>query len=255
MPLHESTIYGPLNTRRLGNSLGVNLLPVKRKVCNFECIYCECGWTNTTVKDHVPTLEEFAREFERKLTELSLANAPIDHITFAGNGEPTLHPQFGEVIDTAIGLRNKFYPEARIAVLSNATRIHNPMVFYALKRIDDRILKLDAGTEKMFQLIDMPDKGITLDRVTEDLKKFNSDVIIQTLFLRGIFKNEIIDNTSGEELDAWIDRIRSIQPRKVMIYCIDRVTPAESLEIITQQELDAIAEKLRQFKIHTECYG
>lgn len=248
-------IYGPLHSRRLGHSLGINLLPVKRKVCNFECIYCECGWTDNSVKDNIPTPEEFRREFKNKLINLSRADSRIDHITFAGNGEPTLHPQFEEIIDTTIGLRNKFYPNARIAVLSNATRINNPTVFYALKRVDDRILKLDAGTEKMFQLIDIPDKGITLDQVTSDLKKFNGDVIIQTLFLRGVFKNEFIDNTTADELTAWVKRLQIIVPRKVMIYSIDRETPAENLERITKYELEKIAEKVRKFKIPAECYG
>ena len=255
MFLHSSTIYGPLSTRRLGNSLGINLLPVKRKVCNFECIYCECGWTDTTVKDRTPTLEEFSAEFEKKLRELSLKGEPIDHITFAGNGEPTLHPKFEEIIETTIGLRNKFYPEARIAVLSNATRIHHPKVFYALKQIDDRIMKLDAGTEAMFQLIDMPEKGITLDGITEDLKKFNGDVIIQTLFMRGVFSGRVVDNTTESELQSWVDRLHAIQPKRVLIYSIDRETPADGLNKVSKTELQNIAEFLRLNKIPAEYYA
>lgn len=255
MFLHASTIYGPLSTRRLGNSLGINLLPVKRKACNFECIYCECGWTDSTVKDRTPTLEEFTPAFEKKLSELKDENVPIDHITFAGNGEPTLHPKFGEIIETTIGLRNKFYPEARIAVLSNATRILHPKVFYALKQIEDRIMKLDAGTEAMFQLIDMPEKGITLDRVTEDLKRFNGDVIIQTLFLRGNYKNTVVDNTNETELKAWLDRLHIIQPKRVMIYSIDRETPAEDLNKISKTELQNICALLKQNNISAEYYA
>lgn len=255
MFLHASTIYGPLSTRRLGNSLGINLLPAKRKVCNFECIYCECGWTDTAVKDRTPTLKEFSAELERKLSELTQTGATIDHITFAGNGEPTLHPSFEEIIETTIGLRNRYYPEARIAVLSNATRIQHPKVFYALKRIEDRILKLDAGSEAMFQLIDMPEKGITLDRITDDLKKFNGDVIIQTLFLRGVFKGKTVDNTTESEINAWLDRLRRIQPRRVMIYSIDRETPVENLNKISKTELQNIAELLKQNNFTAEFYA
>lgn len=255
MFLHPSTIYGPLYSRRLGHSLGINLLPAKKKVCNFECIYCECGWTDKGVKDKIPTLEDFVSAFENKLTELKQTGSRLDHITFAGNGEPTLHPQFGEIIDMTVGLRNRLYPDARIAVLSNATRIGNSSVFYALKQIDDRILKLDAGTERMFQLIDMPDNGITLDQVTADLKKFNGDVIIQTLFLRGKYKEEIVDNTADAEVNAWIGRLQAIGPKKVMIYNIDRETPAAGLEKISKTELENIVEKLRQVKIHAECYA
>ncbi len=255
MFLHAGTIYGPLMTRRLGSSLGINLLPVNRKVCNFECIYCECGWTDTAVKGRTPTLKEFCTDLEKKLHELTLTGATINHITFAGNGEPTLHPSFEEIIETTIGLRNRYYPEARIAVLSNATRIHHPKVFYALKRIEDRILKLDAGSEAMFQLIDMPEKGITLDQITDDLKKFNGDVIIQTLFLRGVFNGKTVDNTTESEINAWLDRLHRIRPRRVMIYSIDRETPVENLNKISKTELQNIAELLKRNNFTAEFYA
>lgn len=255
MFLHASTVYGPLKTRRLGNSLGINLLPLKRKACNFECIYCECGWTDTSVKDKMPTLVEFSSALEDKLAALKKQNIGIDHITFAGNGEPTLHPKFGEVIETTVGFRNKYYPAARIAVLSNATRIQHPEVFYALKSVDDPIMKLDAGTEPLFQLIDMPDKGITLDRITEDLKKFNGDLIIQTLFLRGEYKGKMVDNSTEAELNAWIERLQAIRPRKVMIYSIDRDTAADHLYKISEGELMAISNKLKQLHIRNEYFA
>ncbi|MBL7996634.1 radical SAM protein [bacterium] len=255
MALHSTILYGPLNTRRLGSSLGINLLPAKRKICNFECVYCECGWTNDTIKDKLPTHEELTYEFKNKFIELAGAGRPVDHITFAGNGEPTMHPQFEQIIDTMIDLRNEFYPQARIAVLSNATRVSHPPVFRALQRIEDRILKLDAGTEKMFQQIDIPDNGMTLDRVTADIKKFGGNVTIQTLFLRGFFKNQVIDNTSEEELAAWIERLRYIQPVKVMIYSIERETPVDRLTKVTKNELEDIVEKLRQNGISAESYA
>lgn len=252
--LHPTFIYGPLSSRRLGNSLGINLLPTGRKVCNFECVYCECGWTDIGVKSAMPTRETIHSELESTLKGLHSSSQTLAHITFAGNGEPTLHKEFDGIIDDTIGLRAAYFPEARIAVLSNATRVSDAKTFAALKKVDDRILKLDAGTEMMFQRIDIPDKGITLDRVTEDLKRWNGDVIIQTLFLRGKYKNEIIDNTSPEEIDAWILRLNAIQPKNVMVYTIDRKTPVENLAKITKEELENIAVRVRELGIPAESF-
>ncbi|HNI09984.1 MAG TPA: radical SAM protein [bacterium] len=255
MFLHATTIYGPLTTRRLGTSLGINLLPVGRKVCNFECVYCECGWTDTSVKDVIPTLEEFTEALESKLSALRQQNQNIDHITFAGNGEPTLHPNFSAIIDTTREKRDKYFPNARIAVLTNATRVHKTEIFDALKKTDDPILKLDAGTETMFQRIDIPDKGISLDGITETLKKFNGNLIIQTLFLRGEHQNTVIDNTTPEEVHAWLRRIEAIKPRKVMVYPIDRDTPVKTLEKISATELEKIAAQVRTLGIPAEVFG
>ncbi len=255
MFLHQSTVYGPLHSRRLGNSLGINLLPTQRKVCNFECIYCECGWTDTNAKDKLPTLEEFNREFEVKLKALTDEGSALDHITFAGNGEPTLHPQFDEIIDSTVAGRNRYFPKARVAVLSNATRIQNEKVFRALKKIDDCVLKLDAGTEKMFQLIDLPDKGITLEKTVKDLKQFEGDVIIQTMFLRGYYKDQSVDNTVDEEVSAWISLLRDIHPKSVMVYTIDRETPAEGLQKVSKMDLEKIADRVWKAGIPAESFA
>ncbi len=202
----------------------------------------------------MPTRETIHSELESTLKGLHSSSQTLAHITFAGNGEPTLHKEFDGIIDDTIGLRAAYFPEARIAVLSNATRVSDAKTFAALKKVDDRILKLDAGTEMMFQRIDIPDKGITLDRVTEDLKRWNGDVIIQTLFLRGKYKNEIIDNTSPEEIDAWILRLNAIQPKNVMVYTIDRKTPVENLAKITKEELENIAVRVRELGIPAESF-
>jgi wyosine [tRNA(Phe)-imidazoG37] synthetase (radical SAM superfamily) len=255
MFLHKSLVYGPLKSRRLGTSLGVNLLPVKRKVCNFECVYCECGWTESSIKDPLPTVSQVTNELESRLHEASDSGQKIDHITFAGNGEPTLHPDFPEIVDHTIRLRNVYCPRARIAVLSNAVRARHEDVFHALQRADDAILKLDAGTETMFRLIDMPEKDVTLDQITDALRRFHGDVIIQSLFLRGHFNGQTINNTTALETDALIARLKTIGPRKVMIYTIDRQTPAEDLERVSPQLLSDIAGKMTAARIPAEYYS
>ncbi|MBX7152716.1 radical SAM protein [bacterium] len=254
MFLHPTTIYGPVHSRRLGPSLGINLLPGKRKVCNFECIYCECGWTDTAIKDNLPTASEFGTSCENKLKSMKESGEILNYISFAGNGEPTMHPEFDTIIDMTLKLRRQYYPAARIAVFSNATRLHQPQIFNALKKIDDRILKLDAGTERMFQLIDMPDKGITLDSVIKNLSKLDGDVTIQTMFLRGEFRGAVIDNTTDHEIDAWIGRLKDIHPKMVMLYSLDRQPSAENLQKISKTELKVIEQKVIAAGIPAESF-
>ncbi|NUM80504.1 radical SAM protein [bacterium] len=254
MFLHPTTVYGPVHSRRLGPSLGINLLPGKRKVCNFECIYCECGWTDTAIKDNLPTASEFEAACENKLKSMRESGEALNYISFAGNGEPTLHPEFDTVIEITLKLRQQYYPKARIAVFSNATRLNLSNVFDALKKIDDRILKLDAGTEKMFRLIDMPDNGITLDSITKNLSQLNGDVTIQSMFLRGEFRGHFIDNTTGHETDAWIERLKIIHPKMVMLYSLDRQPPAENLEKISKTELESIVKKVNEAGIPAEAF-
>jgi wyosine [tRNA(Phe)-imidazoG37] synthetase (radical SAM superfamily) len=255
MFLHQSTIYGPLHSRRLGNSLGINLLPSKRKVCNFDCIYCECGWTDKNSKDALPSVEEFQIDLEKKLDLMHRNHAALNYITFAGNGEPTLHPHFEKIIAITIALRDRYFPESRIAVLSNATRILEENIFNALQKIDDPILKLDAGTERMFQLIDLPASGISLAKVVGDLKKFNGKLTIQTIFLRGQYQKDFIDNTSASEVTAWLNHLLEIKPKLVMLYSIDRQTPVKGLEKISKKELEGIASKVRQAGIAAESFA
>lgn len=254
MFLHKSSVYGPVHSRRLGNSLGINLLSNDKKICNFECVYCECGWRDDTVQNSYPGVPAFREELEHKLTELSTYHTQLDHITFAGNGEPTLHREFGAIVDVTVALRDEYYPEAKISVLSNATMARNPKVFGALKKVDYRIMKLDAGTEETYQRIDQPVGRMTLDDVTGQLKLFRGDLYIQTLFLRGEYRGRVIDNTTDAEISAWIERLKDIQPAKVMVYGVDRETPASGLEKLEHDELSAIAEKVRTNGIEAECY-
>lgn len=250
MLFHEITI-GPIHSRRLGRSLGVNLLHQEAKICSFNCIYCECGW-NFRAESHQPSREEVSAALEKKLVELTERGEGIDVITFAGNGEPTTHPKFPEIIDDTIALRDRYFPDAKISVLSNATMIWKPAVHDALLRVDNNILKLDSAIQHTVEVINQPQGKYSVTDVIENLKKFNGDVIIQTLFLRGTFNGETVDNTTPAEVDAWIDAIKYINPREVMLYSLDRATPAENLIKIEAPELQFIADRLEALGIKTQ---
>ena len=256
MILFDQIIFGPIRSRRLGLSLGVNLLPTDAKICSFDCIYCECGF-NTTIHDAtIPTREQVREALDGKLIQMIAANEIPDVITFAGNGEPTLHAQFEEIIYDTLELRDRHCPTAKVSVLSNSTRIHKPSVFRALNRVDNNILKFDAATEHTLNLIDRPTgKGPSVSLLIEHLQQFNGNLIIQTMFLRGAFEGVYFDNTTDEELSAWINALQLIRPKKVMIYSIDRETPAQGLEKVSLDELNIIAEKLRAHGFEVSVAG
>ena len=255
--LFDQIIFGPVKSRRLGISLGVNLLPTDSKVCSFDCIYCECGWTprKREKKAVLPTRLQVRQQMEEKLTEMALSNELPDVITFAGNGEPTLHPEFEGIIDDTIELRNLLSPGAKIAVLSNATMLHKASVIRALLKVEDNIQQLDSAFEETIRRIDCPTSNFKLKDVIENLKSFNGKVIIQTLFLHGTFKGEIIDNTSEEELSGWLKLIAEIKPSQVMIYTIDRDTPATGLEKVTLEELQQIADRVTKMGCEVQVSG
>lgn len=255
--LFDEIIFGPVKSRRLGVSLGVNLLPTNVKVCSFDCIYCECGWTPKSYpgKAVLPTRAEVRRKLEEALTRMGAANQLPDVITFAGNGEPTLHPGFPGIIGDTIELRNQLAPNARIAVLSNATQIHKMEVFDALLLVDDNIQKLDSAFEKTIKLMDCPAGRFDLKSTVSQLEKFGGKVIIQTMFLKGSFKGEAFDNTTDEEVTAWIVLLKKIRPKQAMIYTIARDTPAGGLEKIGIRQLQEIASKVREIKIPVQVSG
>jgi len=255
--LFDQIIFGPVRSRRLGVSLGVNLLPTDSKVCSFDCIYCECGWTprKRQTKAVLPSRAEVRLKMEEKLAQMVENNELPDVITFAGNGEPTLHPEFEGIIDDTIELRNLLTPKARIAVLSNATMLHKQAVVRALLKVDDNIQKLDSAFEETIRRIDCPASNFKLTEVVESLKSFGGKVIIQTLFLKGNFKGEIIDNTTEEELAAWLKLIAGIGPSQVMIYTIDRDTPAAGLEKVKLDELQRIADRVREIGFAVQVSG
>ena len=254
--LFHEIVFGPIHSRRLGSSLGMNLLPYDGKLCSFDCIYCECGYNeNFRTKTKLPTRENVNAALEDKLIQLQKENISIDVITFAGNGEPTLHPQFAEIIDDTIELRDKYFPNARISVLSNAMHTAKKVVFNALKKVDNNILKLDSAILDTVKLIDRPNApSYTIDRQIELFKKFEGNFIMQTMFVRGSHNGKIVDNTTEDEISAWLEAVRSTNPREVMIYTIDRETPEKNLEKVSL-DLKKIGERVEELGIKVNIAG
>jgi wyosine [tRNA(Phe)-imidazoG37] synthetase (radical SAM superfamily) len=256
--LFDKIIFGPVKSRRLGVSLGINLLPANSKICNFNCIYCECGWTHNSDpsgKD-IPSRKEVYEALEKKLSSMKEKQEEPDVITYAGNGEPTLHPDFPGIIDDSIKLRNRYFPEARIAVLSNSTAISKPHIKKALLKVDQNILKLDSGFDLTIKKHNQPGVNIKVNELIRDLKEFKGQLIVQTLFLRGTFKGKTIDNTTKEEVAAWLKAIEMIRPSEVMIYTISRDTPeGGQLSKIPLSELKQIASLINDLGIKTQVSG
>ena len=239
--IYPSPIFGPVRSRRLGLSLGINLLPPDGKVCSFDCIYCECGFN----EDHrpnlpLPTRDEVASALEQKLSQMRREGQLPDVLTFAGNGEPTCHPHFADIIADTIRLRDRYCPEAKVSVLSNATMLHRPDVHAALMLVDNNIQKLDTVDPIFIRHVDHPAGSYDVQLTIERLKAFNGHVIIQTMFLRG----DDIDNTTDHYVAPWLEAVKAIAPQQVMIYTIDRETPDPSLRKATREELDAIRDRV-----------
>ena len=256
--LFDQIIFGPVKSRRLGVSLGINLLPTKKKICNFNCIYCECGWTRDIEKaiSRLPRREEVYSALELKLSELKKKGLAPDVITYAGNGEPTLHPDFPGIIDDSIILRDKYFRKAKIAVLSNATTISNPLIKAALLKIDMNILKLDSAFDSTIKIHNQPRVNINVEDLINSLIGFNGKVIIQTLFLRGTHNGKVIDNTTPVEINAWLKAIDRIRPSEVMIYTISRDTPEKArLNKVRLIELKRIAALVESIGIKTQVSG
>lgn len=253
--LFEEIIFGPIKSRRLGNSLGVNLLPLHVKLCNFNCIYCECGWTPKEKQAKgFPAAEQVKDFLKEKLLSMHSRQEPLDSITFAGNGEPTLHPQFAEIVNHVVGLRDQYYPESLVSVLTNALKLTDQSVVNALLKTDQPILKLDAGTNETFQRINKPRIKISLEEIVEAMLPFQNQAIIQTLFLKGDHKGNDIDNTTEAEVQPWLQHLARIRPRKVMIYPIARATPEKNLNIVPHDQLESIAERVRAMGINAEVF-
>lgn len=244
--LFHNTIFGPIHSRRLGTSLGVNLMPNDGKVCSFDCLYCEAGFNaQGPGKSGLPTREEVKADLEAKLRSMSEGGERLDVITFSGNGEPTLHPDFPGIIDDTIELRDSYFPEVKISVLTNSTRIHDPKVADALRRVDNNILKLDSAVESTMRLIDRPTSpDFTVEKVVENLRQFAGSGIIQTMILRGEHDGKRVDNTTDAEISALISAYKAIDPRSVMIYSIDRKTPEQRLVKVEMDELRQIADRI-----------
>ena len=251
--LFTDIIYGPIRSRRLGISLGVNLLPLHSKLCNFDCIYCECGWNddNRTEKPRFNSREDIREALRSTLSKMSEEGQLPDVITFAGNGEPTIHPEFEAIIDDTIALRDEFAPEAKVSVLSNATQLHREGVRNALHKVDNAILKLDSAFTATAKLINKPQGDYSVERIVEQLEAFGKEFVLQTMFLRGEYNDHVVDNTTESEVLAWLAIVEHLRPRSVMVYSIDRATPCKTLEKVEREELEVIANKVRALGI--EC--
>lgn len=245
--IYPSPIFGPIKSRRLGISLGINLLPSDGKVCTFDCLYCECGFNAThRAKEKLPTRHEVYQALETKLQSMARSNEFPDVLTFAGNGEPTIHPDFASIIDDTISLRDRYCPKAKISVLTNATQITKESVFEALCKVDNNILKLDTVNNDYISFLDRPTGLYKLSDIIERMKAFNGRAVIQTMFLKGEVDGVDVNNTGDSYVLPWIEVVKDIAPREVMIYTIDRETPQQGLQKATHEELDRIVAMLEK---------
>lgn len=245
--IYPSPIFGPVHSRRLGVSLGVNLLPGDGKCCSFDCIYCECGF-NKDFPPHskMPSREEVRSALEEKLKEMKKNGSAPDVLTFAGNGEPTMHPEFAEIMNDVMNLRDKFFPDAKVSVLTNATQIFRKNVFDTLCRVDNNIVKLDTVSPEYISAVDRPVNRYDVDAIVEQMKLFNGRCIVQTLFMEGEHNGESVSNTGEKYVTPWLETVKRVAPREVMIYTIDRETPAHGLRKASHETLDSIANKVRE---------
>ena len=239
--MRETHVFGPIHSRRLGSSLGINLLPERGKLCNFDCIYCECGWNaDGRVAERLPSAEELRLALKEKLAACRAEGTPIDSITFSGDGEPTLHPEFPAIVDITLALRDEYYPAAKVSVLSNATRLSDPAVLAALKRVDNPILKIDAGSLDRIRTVNRPSFAYDLGAVVEQLRGFDGDFILQTMFLRC----PAFDSTDPENVALWRGIVRELRPREVMVYTVDRETPLKGIAKVSAEEMAEIVRPL-----------
>ena len=245
--IYPSPIFGPVHSRRLGVSLGINLLPADGKMCSFDCIYCECGFNRDfRPKQPMPTRSEVATALETQLLKMQAEGPAPDVFTFAGNGEPTLHPDFSAIIDDTLKLRDRYFPQAKVSVLTNATQTLRPAVFEALRRVDNNICKLDTIQPDYIRLVDRPNAAYDVEAVIDRLIAFGSDCVIQTMFMQGEYQGQSVSNVADEYVMPWLSALQLIQPREVMIYTLDRETPADGLLKATREQLDHIADRVRQ---------
>ena len=254
--LFDDIIFGPIKSRRFGRSLGINLLPTTSKFCNYNCIYCECGWTANNKKTKIELVDKniVIQELKRKLILLNTENNSPDNITFAGNGEPTIHPDFEWIINQTLQLRDTYAPQSKITVLSNATMLHKSSVFKSLQKVDHNVLKLDSAIQSTYELVNQSISKHQVKSIIENIKKFESKQIVQTMLLRGNYEGKVIDNTTDIEINALIKAYQTIHPYKILLYSIDRDTPASDLEKIEAKELQTIANKMNANGLNVEVY-
>ena len=250
--LREETVFGPIRSRRLGNSLGINLLPIKGKLCNFDCIYCECGWNADGTSDRrLPSAAQVKALLEDKLRACAADATPIDSLTFSGDGEPTLNPEFPKIVRDTVELRDRFFPSAVVSVLTNSTRLCRPEVAAALHLVDNPILKLDAPTDALAAIINQPQAEYHVEDIVAEMERFGHDFVLQTMFLRA----PGFDSSSPEVLGPWMDIVRRLRPREVMVYTLDRPAPAEGLQKFSAAEMQALVQPLIDEGIKIQIKG
>lgn len=250
--LREKTVFGPIHSRRLGNSLGLNILPENGKFCNFDCIYCECGWNKDGKDDqYLPKAYEVKAALEAKLKECAQNGTPIDSITFSGDGESTLNPDFPQIVDDTMVLRDQYFPQAQVSILSNGTRAHIPAVFAALRKVDKPIMKIDAPTNEWIAKINRPAPGYDVRRVIDALKQFNGDFILQTMMLQ----SDDFDSANPEIVNPWMDIVRELHPREIMVYTIDRPTPQEGLVKFSEEKMRQLVQPLIEEGFNIQIRG
>jgi len=248
--LFDKIIFGPINSRRLGKSLGINLLPDNAKFCNYNCIYCECGWSNNKTIPVLPTSTEVSKALEDYMQiAVNQDNIP-DVITFAGNGEPTLHPEFSKIIDITCSLRDKYMPLVKVVVLSNATRLHLDKISESLNKVDMAILKIDTVIQKDYELLNNP-VGIKIDEIVELICAKIKRPIIQTMFLKARIGNYDFDNTTENSLTLYFEALKKISPIEVMIYSVSRETPMSGITSADLKTLNLIGQKIEQLGFKT----
>ena len=237
----DDIVFGPIFSRRLGSSLGVNILPSKGELCNFDCVYCECGWNRDGKSDNVfPRLAEVEAALEEKMSKAAAEGVPVDSITFSGNGQPTMNPDFPQIIEAKLRLSDKYFPQAKVSVLSNATLIGRKSVAEALMKVDNPILKIDAASDEAVRKINKPAGHYCLDEIVDSLKAFEGNFVLQTMFL----KSSEVDTTVPALLERWMDIVRLLKPREIMVYTIDRETPDKTLGKYTVEEITAFVQPL-----------
>ncbi len=248
----DNIVFGPIHSRRLGSSLGINLLPEHGKLCNFDCIYCECGWNRDGLSDRkMPSAEDVAEALERKLQECAANGTAIDSITFSGHGEPTLNPSFPEIMSCTIALRDRYFPKTAVSVLSNATTVNRPGIFRALRMADNAIMKIDASTDGGVMSVNRPVGKYELEKTVSGLMEFHGDFILQTMFL----KSPDFDTSSRDNLSGWMDLVRRLKPREIMVYTLDRETPEKDLVKFTVEEMTALVKPLADEGFYVQIRG
>ena len=248
----DDIVFGPIFSRRLGTSLGLNILPPQGKLCNFDCVYCECGWNKDGKSaGEFPRLAQVAEALEKRLKELAEEGVSVDSITFSGNGEPTMNPDFAPIVDAVLELRGKYCPNAKVSVLSNATLAWRDDVYQALAKVDNPILKLDAGTTDAALAVNKPVGAYSVERVVESLRRFKGNFVLQTMFVR----SEEFDTTAHDVLGRWVEIVRELAPREIMIYTIDRETPDKTLQKYTVEEMASFVQPLREEGFEIQIRG